>query len=294
MSTIPRCNWLPNRHAELPLLRAVQKPGDIATKSKAPNLNVNPSNQHRTRFASLGALPSDEVRVWHSTLDLPLACLAGMYQSLSADERERVGRFRRIADAKRSIIGRGYLRVLLGWAIGLRAEELQFEYDEFGKPSLAASYGSELQFSVSHSGNLVLIALARGRSVGVDVEMVRTDIDVADLAKRFFSTAESEKLAALTEPVLYDAFFACWTRKEAFVKAKGRGISLPLDTFEVAFLPGETPGLLTTKPDPTEASRWKVLALNAGQDHQAALIAAGQEWRLTCEMLDGTEFSSST
>lgn len=217
-----------------------------------------------------------------------------MYQLLSADERERVGRFRRIADAKRSIIGRGYLRMLLGWAVGLRAEHLQFEYDEFGKPSLAASYGSQLQFSVSHSGNLVLLALASGRSIGVDVELVRTDIDVTDLARRFFSTAESEKLAALTGPALYEGFFACWTRKEAYVKARGQGISLPLDAFEVAFLQGETPALLTTKPDPTEASRWKVSALNVGLDHQAALIAAGREWRLTCEMLEGTEFSNLT
>lgn len=234
------------------------------------------------------------MRVWHSTLDVPPACLAGMYQLLSADERERVRRFRRVADVKRSIIGRGYLRILLGWAIGLRAEELQFEYGEFGKPSLAARHGSELQFSVSHSGNLVLIALARGRSVGVDVEMVRTDMDVTELATRFFSIAESEKLLALTGLALYEAFFACWTRKEAYVKAMGRGILLPLNTFEVAFLPGETPGLLTTRPDPTEAGRWKILALNVAQDHQAALTAAGQEWHLTCEMLEGTEFSNST
>ncbi|MET4389857.1 4'-phosphopantetheinyl transferase [Bradyrhizobium sp. F1.4.3] len=236
-----------------------------------------------------GILSSDEVRVWHSTLDVSRARLASLYQLLSPGERERAGRFRSIADAKRSIIGRGYLRLLLGRAIGLRAEELRFEYDEFGKPSLATDYRSELQFSVSHSGDCVLIALARGRAVGADVERVRTDIDVADLAKRFFSTTEAEKLACLTGPVLYKAFFACWTCKEAYVKAKGQGISLPLNDFEVAFLPGEAPGLLTTRPDPTEASRWKLFALNVGQYHEAALIAAGQDWHFSRGTLEHIE-----
>ncbi|WP_426424802.1 4'-phosphopantetheinyl transferase family protein [Bradyrhizobium genosp. A] len=251
-------------------------------------MKTNDTGEAKSRSA--GMLSRDEVCVWRSGLDVSQAHLTRLYRLLSPSEQERADRFLSIADAKRSILGRGYLRLLLGPAIGVPCEELQFEHDEFGKPCLLACYRSDLKFSVSHSGDWVLIAIARGRSVGIDVERIRTDIDVTNLAKRFFSAVESEKLASLTGYALYKAFFACWTSKEAYVKAKGQGLLLALDDFEVAFLPGEAPGLLTTKPDPTEASRWKLFALDVGQDHQGALIAAGQDWHLRFGTLDHFEF----
>jgi 4'-phosphopantetheinyl transferase len=233
-------------------------------------------------FDGTRMLASDEVHVWRATLDLSQSRFDNLYQLLSPDERQRANRFRNEADTRRSVIGRGYLRLLLGWTNGLRGEELQFEYDEFGKPALVPGQRSGLHFSVSHSGEQILLAVARNRSVGVDVERIRTDLSVNDLAARFFSVAEAKSLGSLSGPVLYRAFFACWSRKEAYVKAKGQGLSLPLDQFDLAFLPDEEPRLLVTRPDSAEAGRWRLVALDVAQGYSAALIAAGQDWKLRC------------
>jgi len=244
-------------------------------------------------FRGAGKLSRDQVCVWRFGLDAAPADLNELYRLLAPSEQERANRFFNVADSQRSILGRGYLRLLLGQAVGMPGEELQFEYDEFGKPRLAAGHRSDLQFSVSHSGDWVLISIAKGRAVGVDVERIRTNIEVSDLAKQFFSANEAKKLGSLTGRALYDAFFACWTSKEAYVKAKGQGLSLPLNDFEVGFLPDERPGLLATWPDATEASRWKLFTLDLGPDHKGALIAAGQDWQLSCEILAWREFPNS-
>lgn len=233
-------------------------------------------------FDGCGVLPTDEVHVWGATLDMSPSGLEALRQILSSDERERAGRFHFATDQRRSIIGRGYLRLLLGRILKLPADRLQFEYDEFGKPSLAPDQSFPLQFSVSHSGDLILIAIATGRAVGVDVEEIRTDLDPDLIAERFFSARECRSLASLSGPSRYKAFFACWTRKEAYLKAKGTGLSLPLDQFDVSFLPDEEPQLLATRPDAAEAGRWKLRALDLSGDYAAALIAAGSAWTLRC------------
>jgi 4'-phosphopantetheinyl transferase len=227
-------------------------------------------------------LPLDEVHVWRTTLDLAASDIARLRQMLSVDERERADRFHFDADRRRSVIGRGYLRLLLGRILNLPPSELQFEYDEFGKPGLMPRLEPSLEFNVSHSGDLILIAIAIGRAVGVDVEKIRTDLDPVYVAAHFFSTSECKILASLGGDDQYDAFFACWTRKEAYLKARGIGLSLPLDQFDVSFLPIEAPRLLATRPDPAEAGRWKLQALEVASDHAAALAAAGMDWRPKC------------
>ena len=129
---------------------------------------------------------------------------------------------------------------------------------------------------------MILIAIARSRSVGVDVEKIRTDLELVEIAARFFSTNECRILTSLVGPAQYLAFFTCWTRKEAYVKAAGIGLSLPLDQFDVSFLPHEEPKILETRNDPAEARRWQLLALEPCPDHVAALAAAGGNWTLKC------------
>jgi 4'-phosphopantetheinyl transferase len=206
------------------------------------------------------------------------------------DERERADRFHFEVDQRRAVIGRGYLRLLLGQILDRPANKLQFEYDEFGKPSLIPNQGLPLQFNVSHSGDMILIAITIGRAVGVDVERIRTDFDPDEIAARFFSANECKILASLAGPVRYKAFFACWTRKEAYLKARGVGLSLPLDQFDVSFLPDEQPRLLATRPDPAEARRWRLRALDLSGDYAAALAAPSSIWELKCwnwNLLDG-------
>lgn len=228
------------------------------------------------------ALPEDEVHVWRTSLNVAASSLAKFRQILSPDERERADQFHFEVDRRRFVIGRGYLRLLLGEILDMPANTLQFDYDEFGKPSLIPMHVLPLQFNVSHSGDLILIAITVDRAVGIDVERVRTDLDLDRIAAHFFSANECKILASLAGHGRYEAFFTCWARKEAYLKATGVGLSLPLHQFDVSFLPDEEPRLLATRPDPTEALRWTLRTLEPGHDYMAALAVAGSAWKLRC------------
>ena len=225
-------------------------------------------------------LADDEIHVWRSDLSVSALEIVRLKLIISLDERERAERFNFECDRQRSIIGRGRLRLLLGKILGLPASSLRFEYDGFGKPKLTSTQEQRLQFNVSHSGDLVLIAVTRGRAVGVDVERIRGDIDVDGLAKRFFSTNENERLNPLTGRRRYDAFFTCWTRKEAYLKGRGDGLSLPLDQFDVSFLPDEEPRLLETRFDPAEVRGWTLRSVNVPSGYVASLAAEGTDWNV--------------
>ena len=163
---------------------------------------------------------------------------------------------------------------------GRTPAELQFERGGSGKPRLIAETdGNRLQFNVSHSGDLILIAVTIARAVGIDVEQIRPGT-VAEQVARSFSSRERDALAGLRPPLLQDAFFACWTRKEAYIKARGDGLSLPLDSFDVAVLPGDRAQLIATRPDATEAKRWTLRDLDVGPGYKAALAVEGSDWRL--------------
>jgi 4'-phosphopantetheinyl transferase len=227
-------------------------------------------------------LPPNEVHVWRATLRQPPQSIAALNRVLSSEEHATAARFHFEADSRRHIIGRAMVRMLVGRCLGEPAHALKFEYNEFGKPALAAALRSSLQFNVSHSGELVLVALARARALGVDVERMQSSMATAEIAARFFSPLECRILAELAPELQCSAFFSCWTRKEAYLKARGDGLSLALDTFDVAFAPGETPRLLETRHDRGEARRWTMSAPDPGYGCKAALAAEGADWRLKC------------
>ena len=133
---------------------------------------------------------------------------------------------------------------------------------------------------MSHSGNAALLAFARGRALGVDVEYMREDFDHAAIAARFFSENEQSQLAALPPADRYRGFFRCWTRKEAYIKAAGTGLSLPLHQFDVSLKPDDENALLSTRPDGAEAARWSMREVPAGDGYVAALCVRGQGWTL--------------
>jgi 4'-phosphopantetheinyl transferase len=226
-------------------------------------------------------LPRDEVHVWRARLDWPSEYVARLQQTLSADERERADRFYFPADWTRYVIGRALSRILLGHCLGITAGNVRFEYNAKGKPSLATNLRqTSLNFNVSHSGDVVLVALAYCCNLGVDIERIRANIDADRIAERFFSVSERLSLAALPASMRHDAFFACWTRKEAYVKAHGDGLNLALDEFDVAFLPGQEPRLVETRHDPAEARRWALRDLEVGPNYRAALAVEGADRRL--------------
>ncbi len=187
--------------------------------------------------------------------------------------------FRFERDRRRYLVGRGLLRTLLGRYLDVAPRKVQFCYAPAGKPYLVRQ---PLQFNLSHSGELLLIAVANGRALGIDVEQVRADFDVREVASHFFSPSEQRALATLAGASQIDAFFACWSRKEAYIKARGDGLSHPLDQFDVSLLPGEDARLIETRPDPAEARRWRLKALDAAEGYKAALAVEGADFVLRC------------
>jgi 4'-phosphopantetheinyl transferase len=185
---------------------------------------------------------------------------------LSADERERAARFRFDRDRDRFIVCRGTLRELLGARMCVPPAHLQFVYGRFGKPSLNES---DLRFNVSHARCMGMIAITRGREVGCDIE--RIDPLFADsIPEQFFSPYEVSSLRALPESDQCGAFFRCWTRKEAFMKACGLGMSLPLDSFDVTIAPHQPAALLRG------ADGWSLHSVDAPPGYAAALVTADQ------------------
>jgi 4'-phosphopantetheinyl transferase len=227
----------------------------------------------------------DEVHVWRATLEHPAGYIQRLAQTLSEDERQRAGRFRFERDRWRYIVGRGLLRAILGRYLDLAPEQLRFRYGPRGKPALAEMLGEsegELCFNVAHSHELALYAVARGRGVGVDIEYVRPIDELEQMAERFFSLSEVAVLQALPSDQKQEAFFNCWTRKEAYIKAVGDGLSRPLDQFGVSLAPGEPAKLLSVAGDPDEAGRWSIQALAPASGYVAALAVAGHGWWLQC------------
>jgi 4'-phosphopantetheinyl transferase len=224
----------------------------------------------------------NDVHVWRSVVPRDAAWIPAFSRVLSADEREKAARFHFEADRSRFVLGRGMMRHVLARRLHRSPDELRFEYGPFGKPALAPG-GSKgrLQFNLSHSGDLILLAVAIDRAIGIDVERMRTDISHTGIAERFFSAAERSSLAGLPPSARAAAFCACWTRKEAFIKATGVGLSLPLDQFDVSLAPGEAARLMATRPDPAEAQRWTLLELPAGPDYKAAAAVEGAGFRLS-------------
>jgi 4'-phosphopantetheinyl transferase len=186
-------------------------------------------------------------------------------------------------DREHFIVARGVLRAILGRYLNRVPECLSFSYGARGKPALAGESDTDaIRFSVSHSHGVALYAFTRGREVGIDLERIRCDLAAVEIAERFFSRREVAMLRSLPTAVQHQAFFRCWTRKEAYIKAKGEGLSLPLDQFDVSLAPEEPAAVLGAQRDPSEASRWSLQDLAPAPGYAAALAAEGHGWRLAC------------
>ncbi len=213
-------------------------------------------------------LPADEVHVWRASLERPVEVVGRMRRLLADDERARADRFRFERDRSRYTVGRALLRSLLGRYLGSAPEDVQFEYGAYDKPHLA---GAGPWFNLSHSGTVALYALTTAAEVGIDVELDDADFARERIAERFFSPAEVAVLRSLPESRQPRAFLNCWTRKEAFIKARGDGLSLPLDSFDVTLAPAAPAALVRTAWSREEPGRWRLQDLS---DRHAGYIAA--------------------
>jgi 4'-phosphopantetheinyl transferase len=186
-------------------------------------------------------------------------------------------------DREHFIVARGVLRAILGCYLNRTPESLSFCYGSHGKPALAGeSDGDAIRFNVSHSHGVALYAVTRGREVGIDLERIRFDLPVVEIAERFFSKREVAMLRSLPTEARHQAFFRCWTHKEAYIKARGEGLSLPLDQFDLSLTSGGPDAVLGTQRDPPETSRWCFQDLSPAAGYVAALAVEAHGWRLTC------------
>jgi 4'-phosphopantetheinyl transferase len=233
------------------------------------------------------ALGGDEVHLWHASLDLFSA--ENLEHVLFEDEVIRARRFHFAKDRNHFTVARALLRKLL--QSYLRGDDqLHLQYGEMGKPFLAEKDTRPISFNLAHSGGRAIYAFSRNRELGVDLEFIREDMTGDDIAKRFFSERETNTLQAVPAEQRKQAFFNCWTRKEAYIKARGEGLSMPLDSFDVSLAPGETAALLRNHTDDAEVARWEMRAIPVASGFVAALVVEGHDWALkTFELERGTK-----
>jgi 4'-phosphopantetheinyl transferase len=226
-------------------------------------------------------LAGDEVQLWRVDLDAVGVDESRWQEILSTDESARASRFHFVRDRQRFVASRALLRTILAAYLATDPKDVSFSYSMKEKPSLGTAHAvSDITFNLSHSGGIALLAFTRGREIGVDVEQVRSDSDLEAIARRFFSRHEQKQLGDLVPEARIEAFFRCWTRKEAYIKATGDGLSLPLSQFDVSLAPGEANALMATRPDTSEAQRWFLREVPAGTGFIAAVCVRGLGWKL--------------
>jgi 4'-phosphopantetheinyl transferase len=226
-------------------------------------------------------LADHEVHVWRAQLELPSSQVQRLRGLLTEDELDRAHRFFFEIDRQRFIAARGALRSILSRYLTFSPGHLRFIYNQYGKPFLAPEFSSYLlNFNLSHSGSMALYAMTRNMEIGVDVERVRADFEYEEIAKRFFSVNEVAILDTIPTDKKLEAFYNCWTRKEAYIKAHGKGLSIPLDSFDVSFAPGEPAMVMHMKDEPQEPSLWALQDIQPGPGYVGALAVKGIGCRL--------------
>jgi 4'-phosphopantetheinyl transferase len=236
-----------------------------------------------------GILPGDEVHVWQVDLKVWDEEAGSLVDLLNHEERERAARFKFPEHRNQFIISRALLRRALGRYLRIEPRQIQFRTAPNGKPELAANSDphsadarikdlpiNDLRFNLSHTAGVTVFAVVHHRKVGVDVERIR-DTNTMELAERFFSPPEVQWLRSQPASEHIPSFYACWTAKEAYIKAEGEGLSLPLSSFRVLPVPGDATSKLTLEVygDPEESKRWSMWRLELGPDLRAALAVEG-------------------
>jgi len=220
----------------------------------------------------------DEVHVWRVSLDQLQA--PKFLALLDDDERERAARFRFPEHRNRFTVARGALRTILGRYLEVEPATLQFSYGRYAKPALAEGFTTNtINFNLSHSGEFMLLAVTHGREVGIDIEFINQEFATTEVAERFFSRREILSLRSQARQFQTVGFFNCWTRKEAYIKARGEGLSLPLDQFDVSLEPSRA-ALLDNRISPGEVSRWSLQELHPAPAYCAAVAVEGFSWSL--------------
>jgi 4'-phosphopantetheinyl transferase len=195
--------------------------------------------------------------VWRSSLDIPASELRRYWSFLSTEEKARAERFVFPRDKDYFIAARGTLRELLERYLDRAPKEIELQTNKWGKPALMETGGSEgIYFNLSHSHGMAAYVFSQEGEAGIDIEKIRPELDSEEIAKRYFSENEIRELQSLPAELRPEGFFLCWTRKEAYIKACGEGLGIPLRSFEVSLTPGE-PAVLRSD----DKAKWNLLSL---------------------------------
>lgn len=211
---------------------------------------------------------NEKTHIWRLLLEFKQEKLEYFKSTLSKDEIDRANRFIFDKHRKHFIAARAQLRFIIGKYLNIQAEELNFEYNEFGKPFIK---DHPLFFNLSHSHKMALLALNVKSDLGIDIEWKGRQIKYLEIGERFFSKNEFKELKSLPPNLQSEGFFNCWTRKEAYIKGVGKGLGIPLSKFEVSLKPEDKTELRSTRHDPEAVKIWKILALYPNPDYAAAL-----------------------
>lgn len=224
-------------------------------------------------------LVEGRVDLWRASLDCSTSVRQSLWRSLSEDEKERAGRYKHDQDREHFITRRGILRILLAKYLQSLPIEIRLSRNAFGKVMLVENANPiGLEFNASHSEGMVLFAFAYRRRVGVDLEKIRDNPEVLKAARRYLSVYENAVLASLPQEARMKAFYECWTRKEAFLKAQGTGLMMELTQFDVSFGPGQQPQILEIRGEVKPRGHWRVEDISVGGGFSAALVVDGHDF----------------
>ncbi len=219
-------------------------------------------------------MDKNKVEVYHTNFSDHFKNINTFLNILSVDEIEKSNKYRFQIDRKKSIVSRGILRNLLGKLLKENAKHIKFNYGPYGKPDY--SHKANIKFNVSHSNDMLVIAFAKDFEIGVDIENIKSNFDVMDIASNFFSKIEINALEEIPPLKQVDAFYRCWTRKESFIKAKAQGLSFPLDAFSVSIDDATKVKLLETQWDIHERDQWSLFSFRPQYKYVGAISIHGK------------------
>ena len=224
------------------------------------------------------ALDLGEAHIWYVDLDALSRRYSELTHILSSDERGRADKFRFPVDQRQFIASRCALRIFIGKYLGIEPAEVEFQFGEFGKP--AQKNDRSLVFNISHSKGAGIFAFAEEFDLGVDIEFCKKKLEILDIANRFFSKNEIASLCRLPAEQRLQGFYNCWTRKEAFIKAAGKGLSFPLDEFEVSLDPTKPVEVLAIHTNPDDVANWSLFSFSPAENYAGAVAINGRVGKL--------------
>jgi 4'-phosphopantetheinyl transferase len=226
-------------------------------------------------------LSREDIHIWRASLDLPSKRVQEINKNLSSDERLRAELFCFERDRNRFIAARGILRQILTCYLSVEPSAIRFCYEKNGKPRLQNTIcKTGIQFNLSHSEGLALYVFSRGHEVGVDVEFMREISEMEQIVEQFFSVSERNFFGRLPTRKKQETFFNWWTRKEAFAKAIGEGLSYPLGSFDATLADGNTLESSGISEDSDERPRWSMLDVRPAEEFAGAVVVGGNGWNV--------------